>query len=119
MEHTPSLLTLHELARRLRVSASWLREESDAGRIPCLKAGRRRLYNLEAIERVLAIRAAGTAPETPERNEIPEVGQESGIAGDACEGPNNHGNLRDEDKRAGLRSAGSSGAKNMGEGMEV
>ena len=52
------LLNLQELARRLRVSATWLRREADTGRIPHLRAGSQRLFNLEVVERVLADRAA-------------------------------------------------------------
>jgi excisionase family DNA binding protein len=49
---------LHELARRLRVPARWLREEADAGRIPHVRAGAQRLFNIDVVERVLAQRAA-------------------------------------------------------------
>ena len=51
------LITINELARRLRVPAAWLRREADAGRLPHLAAGSQRLFNLEAVERVLAKRA--------------------------------------------------------------
>ena len=42
----------------LRVPAAWLRREVDAGRIPCLCAGRNRLFDVEAVVTVLAQRAA-------------------------------------------------------------
>lgn len=53
-----TLLTLHELAKRLRVPKTWLRREVVAGRVPFLRAGRRRLFNADAVTTVLAERAA-------------------------------------------------------------
>lgn len=55
---TQELFTLRMLARHLRVTAAWLRAEAEAGRIPCLRAGRRLLFNPEAVKRVLLKRAA-------------------------------------------------------------
>lgn len=52
------LLPLARMARRLRVTGAWLRDEADAGRVPCLRAGTRYLFAPEAVERVLAERAA-------------------------------------------------------------
>lgn len=37
---------------------AWLRREAKAGRIPCLRVGRRLLFNTDAVERLLAERAA-------------------------------------------------------------
>ena len=53
-----NLLHLVELARRLRLPAAWLKAEAKAGRIPALRAGRRLLFNAEAVELVLLDRAA-------------------------------------------------------------
>lgn len=48
------LLPLPILARYLRVSQSWLREEAEAGRLPAVAAGRGRyLFSRVAVERVL------------------------------------------------------------------
>ena len=58
------LVTLHGLAKQLRLPAVWLKAEVEAGRIPVLRAGRRLLFNSEAVERVLLDRAA----------EMPKVG---------------------------------------------
>ena len=58
MDTSHTLLPTGPMARRLRVTAAWLREEADAGRVPCLKAGKRFLFVPEAVERVLAERAA-------------------------------------------------------------
>jgi hypothetical protein len=52
------LLTLHQLAARLRLSRDWLRAEALADRLPCLRAGRKLLFNLPTVHRILAERAA-------------------------------------------------------------
>lgn len=52
------LLNLGQLARRLRVSQAWLRGEADAGRLPCLKADKRYLFNASAVQEALATKAA-------------------------------------------------------------
>ena len=59
MDHDPPerLLPLTRMARRLRVSARWLRAEAEAGRVPALPADRTLLFNPEAVEQVLAKRA--------------------------------------------------------------
>ena len=62
MEAQQRLLTLPELARRLRLSATWVRNETEAGRLPCLRAGRRTLYSQRAVERAL-LRRAGAREE--------------------------------------------------------
>ncbi len=57
---TPSaarLLPVNVVARRLRIPAKWLRDEAEAGRIPCLRAGNRILCDLEAVEAALLDRA--------------------------------------------------------------
>ena len=52
------LVTLRELARRLRVSCSWLKTEADSGRLPHVRAGTQRLFNLQVVIDLLAERAA-------------------------------------------------------------
>lgn len=47
------------MARRLGVTAKWLRNEAEAGRIPHLAAGRRLLFDAETVERLLTERARG------------------------------------------------------------
>jgi hypothetical protein len=56
-----TILQLGPMARRLRVTNGWLREEADAGRVPCLKAGTRYLFVPDAVERSLAERASQSA----------------------------------------------------------
>ena len=58
MEAQKSLVNLMGLARRFHLPAAWLKAEAKAGRIPVLRAGRRLLFNPEAVERVLLDRAA-------------------------------------------------------------
>jgi hypothetical protein len=55
----PVLLGLARIARRLGVAQRWLREEANAGRVPCLRAGTRYLFAAAAVEQALADRAAG------------------------------------------------------------
>ena len=54
------LLSLSRLARRLGVTQQWLRHQADAGKIPCLKAGKRYLFNPVAVQEALAAKAAQT-----------------------------------------------------------
>lgn len=56
--HT-DVVSLDELARRLRLSRRWLHREALDGRLPSLKAGKQRRFNIAAVERTLAERAAG------------------------------------------------------------
>lgn len=53
----PRLLTLGPVARRLRVPVAWLRAEAEAGRVPCLRAGKAMLFAPDAVEQVLVERA--------------------------------------------------------------
>lgn len=62
MENKPSLIPLANMARRLRVPVKWLRAEALAGRIPCLDAAGRLLFNPEVVEAALASRARGESP---------------------------------------------------------
>jgi hypothetical protein len=51
------LLSLSRLARRLGVTQAWLRDQADCGRVPCLKAGKRYLFNVDAVQATLVKRA--------------------------------------------------------------
>jgi hypothetical protein len=53
-----TLTTLTGLSARLQLPRPWLRAEALAGRIPCLKIGRKLLFNPDAVEKALAERAA-------------------------------------------------------------
>jgi hypothetical protein len=52
-----TLLPLRLMARRLRVTQSWLRAEAESGRLPSLQADKRLLFAPEVVERILAERA--------------------------------------------------------------
>jgi excisionase family DNA binding protein len=52
------LVGLFWLSKELKLPRDWLRQEAIAGRIPCLRVGRRLLFNAEAVEKALAERAA-------------------------------------------------------------
>lgn len=54
------LLSLPRMSRRLGVTQQWLRDQADEGVVPCLKAGRRYLFNPVAVEETLAQKAAQT-----------------------------------------------------------
>lgn len=62
-ERNRLVVSLIELARRYRVPAAWLRREARAGRLPAIQAGSQHLFNVEAVERALAERAARSAEE--------------------------------------------------------
>lgn len=54
------LFTLRDLANRFKrfgLSIAWLKAEAEAGRIPCFKAGRKLLFDPEAVEQSLLQRA--------------------------------------------------------------
>jgi hypothetical protein len=53
----PYLIPLGATACRLRVTAAWLKAEVEAGRIPCLRAGKRLLFHEPTVARILAARA--------------------------------------------------------------
>ncbi|MBK9189381.1 MAG: hypothetical protein HUU18_10945 [Phycisphaerales bacterium] len=50
------LLTLHKLAEHTGLPAAWLRREADAGRLPCIRAGRLRMFDMAAVLKALAER---------------------------------------------------------------
>lgn len=52
------LLSVAELSDRLNLPMHWLRREADAGRLPCIRVGRRRMFNLGAVLVALAELAA-------------------------------------------------------------
>lgn len=57
IQHPADPLPLNLAARCLRVPASWLRDEVNAGRIPALVAGRSMLIHVPTAAALLAERA--------------------------------------------------------------
>ena len=53
-----TLTNLAGLSARLRLPPAWLRVEALTGRIPCLKIGRKLLFNPDAVAKALSERAA-------------------------------------------------------------
>jgi excisionase family DNA binding protein len=60
MMRMSDLLSLGRMARRLGVTQQWLREQADAGKVPCLRAGKRYLFSVAAVQEALAVQAART-----------------------------------------------------------
>jgi hypothetical protein len=54
---TSRLVPISVAARWLRVPVKWLRDEAEAGRIPCLPAGKAILCDFAAVEAALLERA--------------------------------------------------------------
>lgn len=47
------LNTTKELAERTGLPVAWLKREADEGRLPCIRVGRRRYFDAEAVEQAL------------------------------------------------------------------
>jgi hypothetical protein len=52
------LLSLSRMARRIGVPAAWLRAQADAGRVPCLRVGKRYLFHVCTVQEAVARMAA-------------------------------------------------------------
>ena len=50
------LITVDRLSEHTGLPAAWLKREADAGRLPCIRAGRRRMFDLAAVLKRLADR---------------------------------------------------------------
>lgn len=59
------LLSLPRAARAMGVTQAWLREQSDTGHVPHLRAGNRYLYSASALREALAVMASRTRQEVP------------------------------------------------------
>lgn len=67
-----SFVPLHRGAVQLGVPAAWLKGEALADRVPCLRAGRRILVNIDAVKAALLERArqGTTGAKTPPESEV-------------------------------------------------
>ena len=73
-DHTVSeLLSLPRAARRIGVTAKWLRTEANEGRVPCLRADSRYLFDVDAVTRSLAKRATSPTPVTQDEGEVSDA----------------------------------------------
>lgn len=63
MSDTPdsTFIALRQAASRLGVPIAWLRDEAEGGRVPCLRAGRRLLFNVDQVRSALKERAKEAA----------------------------------------------------------
>lgn len=50
------LLNLNQLSERTGLPAAWLKREADAGRLPFIRVGRSRMFEVGAVLRALADR---------------------------------------------------------------
>lgn len=71
------LLTDTRMARRLRVTRAWLVEQAVQQRVPHLKAGKRFLFNPEAVESALAEQAAARPREASSDRDAEEVASDA------------------------------------------
>jgi len=53
-----NLITIGQLSRKLKISVLWLKQQADKGVLPCMNAGGRLLFNLDAVTETLAKLAA-------------------------------------------------------------
>lgn len=61
-------------SRALGVPIAWLKEEADAGRIPCLRAGKNYLFDLEILRAIIMDRVrSGDAPQAKRLKEATHV----------------------------------------------
>jgi hypothetical protein len=58
----PRLVPITVAARHLRLKADWLKAEAAAGRVPCLRAGKQILCDVEAVETALLEQARRLSP---------------------------------------------------------
>ena len=65
MSDESNLLTVRQAAEHLCLPIGWLKDEALAGRVPCLRVGRRTLFNIEAVREALLKRAAETQLPSP------------------------------------------------------
>lgn len=65
------LVELAEAAKTAGVPRTWLRAETDAGRIPALRVGPKVLYRLTAVRAALLAAASGMSPRHTPRSRPP------------------------------------------------
>ena len=53
-----NLITIGQLARKLKISVLWLRRQADRGVLPCIDADGKLFFNIEAVKMKLAELAA-------------------------------------------------------------
>lgn len=68
-----AFLTLNQLSHRTGLSAAWLKREADAGRLPCIRAGRQRMFDMAAVLKTLSERQYEGSDKCvpPDPNQVP------------------------------------------------
>ena len=79
MNTQANFLPLCTLAARLGLPEPWLKAEADLGNIPCIRAGRRRLFDPDDVRRVLRERALNQCVDPPAGIESPGSRQASSL----------------------------------------
>lgn len=72
-------ISLQELARRTGLPTAWLRAEAGVGRLPSLIAGRRLMFNLEAVESALLDRVDERPAAPSQADRLPQREAESDL----------------------------------------
>ncbi len=72
-------VSLTALSRRIGLSATWLKAEAEADRVPHLRVGRRLMFNAAEVERVLLDRARLKGD-----RDLPAVVVDSGVDSEAA-----------------------------------
>ena len=54
MSNEDKLYNLAGVSELLRLPPSWIKKQVSAGKIPCLRVGRRMLFNIDAVREALA-----------------------------------------------------------------
>ena len=49
-----NLISISQLSRKLNISIVWLKAQADEGVFPCINAGGKLLFNLQAVKNKLA-----------------------------------------------------------------
>jgi len=62
MDNT-TYVPLNTLSEQLGLPTAWLKVEAEAGHIPCLRAGRRLMFDPEAVRKALTDRTVKTRQE--------------------------------------------------------
>lgn len=65
----PRYIPIGQMAHRLGVPTAWLKREADAGRLPCLRVGQRRMFAPDAVRAELDRRAGVVSIRTHQNKE--------------------------------------------------
>lgn len=72
LDPTVTLLDAKQLAQALQLPVSWVKEQTDAGQLPCLRLGQKTRYNLAAVAQAV-MQQASQAHARPKRKKAAPV----------------------------------------------